>query len=1222
MEDNEPQVEAKTRDDWTQVRVSPKREYIATYKRQIIEIWKLGNKSSNYDDQSHIVNIDDEHKDNSPNKLDTVNIKELPLNNNYEFFQLNDISNEKLLIFTFRNVEGVSKLSNGLLNSNLAGPATVYDHRIVIYDVDGKRILMNKIYKKNSYVFGNFLEAEAVAVDYVAIYCDEVFKGKIHLYAINNNNIKLKHSYVIPNTGDFGLEMLLPTGNLFLTNGCIIQQWNIINGNLEKSYQFNGASTISSFKVNESKDLLLIIKYQSKSLSVFSKETDIIFSHHFEFEIMNIEFCEIKGFDFLIVQEYIKDNNKSNYHLINPFSRNKSQSIKKIETQFNYNDGIQFIMDEKLIKVFDDKVQVEDLLTENEKNDLLNQVYKDTPICFMLNKNRINRMKKWIKEIKENIKENESFELYNKIELYEYIYFFDDMETIRKWKIENENESFKLYEGNSVEMIEKNMREKKSVEMIEMIKKNKSENKSVEMIEMIKKNKSEKSISWVVKIVNKELQITAKSSHFLIFIEDIFLHKFLFYAFILPNDDLIIFEKDDKDKIIRIYRFTINTKTDKIDFLCVYTDVEYSKSYFKSILEYLNKNNSKEPDLIECYKKTISFYLDDISSFTLHASEILQAAIEAQGTEIINRIIEKCIKYYNEGSDQEHINIFVIITKSLSELQDSYPYHLNKFLIYTNLISTPYDDPTFKRDYIYFIGYDKNSLKLKYSLYVPLPQFASYPSKEQIELAKRNVNTITKIVNDELSRLLNLIGNNGSSLNGVVSFRDSKEKLVNSIPEIPPENENDFVNMQIPDIYSDWNGEALINFKWFKFGRNYYHGIWLLYTIFLLTFTLASTKPTGFISSANQKILFIISVVLGFFQLLILEIQIFLRHPKKYTLNPWNFFDLCAYIFPIVTSILWLKNGSTRVWISAVSNLFLDVKFLLFFRAIEYFGVYFAIILNVAKSVFSFLLILWFVILAYTHAFFTLLQPVNKFNPSTPNFDDNDKNSPWSLTNTYNSLSSDGKTVSTNPTLIQIPTDNTNLYEYFDTSFLAVYKLMTGDTGSLAQWVFRDNPTLVVLWISFSFFTVIYLLNLFIGLLNNEIQKSNDKSWFLVQKAELIADIEQCCLLPFQRQWKSWFPDHIFYCVDVDKLHAKINDIEIKYKDNPHRPILSRKLLEFVGKKVDDMNENSKHILENVKSKLLENKNHEISKFKFSFETKDSKLVTYEEKMQDSNDDK
>lgn len=52
------------------------------------------------------------------------------------------------------------------------------------------------------------------------------------------------------------------------------------------------------------------------------------------------------------------------------------------------------------------------------------------------------------------------------------------------------------------------------------------------------------------------------------------------------------------------------------------------------------------------------------------------------------------------------------------------------------------------------------------------------------------------------------------------------------------------------------------------------------------------------------------------------------------------------------------------------------------------------------------------------------------------------------------------------------------------------------------------------------------------------------------------------------------------------------------------------------------MNENSKHILENVKSKLLENKNHEISKFKFSFETKDSKLVTYEEKMQDSNDDK
>ena len=90
------------------------------------------------------------------------------------------------------------------------------------------------------------------------------------------------------------------------------------------------------------------------------------------------------------------------------------------------------------------------------------------------------------------------------------------------------------------------------------------------------------------------------------------------------------------------------------------------------------------------------------------------------------------------------------------------------------------------------------------------------------------------------------------------------------------------------------------------------------------------------------------------------------------------------------------------------------------------------------------MLILSFIIFAYAHAFFILLRPVQEFNPSIPNFDENDQNSPWNLANTYNSISPDGKTISANPSLIQLPNTNTNLYGFFDTSFLAVYKLMTG----------------------------------------------------------------------------------------------------------------------------------------------------------------------------------
>jgi len=59
----------------------------------------------------------------------------------------------------------------------------------------------------------------------------------------------------------------------------------------------------------------------------------------------------------------------------------------------------------------------------------------------------------------------------------------------------------------------------------------------------------------------------------------------------------------------------------------------------------------------------------------------------------------------------------------------------------------------------------------------------------------------------------------------------------------------------------------------------------------------------------------------------------------------------------------------------------------------------------------------------------------------------------------------------------------------------------------------------------FSFLVVVYLMNLFIGLLNNAIEKDNDRASYLVQKAEIIAEIELFYLLPHQRRWRSWFPE-------------------------------------------------------------------------------------------------
>src|SRR5581483_9454931 len=148
-----------------------------------------------------------------------------------------------------------------------------------------------------------------------------------------------------------------------------------------------------------------------------------------------------------------------------------------------------------------------------------------------------------------------------------------------------------------------------------------------------------------------------------------------------------------------------------------------------------------------------------------------------------------------------------------------------------------------------------------------------------------------------------------------------------------------------------------------------------------------------------------------------------------------SFIDVGAYSLPIIISMYWLITGTEPyVWAISLSNFLLNFKFLLFFRVFPSFGKYFVIIIGVAKEVFPFLVVLWFIIFGFAHAFFILLR-------STKNNDENDS---WSLTNTYNPINSDGS-VNLNPTLVQTPNSNTNMFIWFPTSLLAMYLFLTGN---------------------------------------------------------------------------------------------------------------------------------------------------------------------------------
>ncbi|GET03482.1 hypothetical protein GLOIN_2v1535699 [Rhizophagus clarus] len=103
---------------------------------------------------------------------------------------------------------------------------------------------------------------------------------------------------------------------------------------------------------------------------------------------------------------------------------------------------------------------------------------------------------------------------------------------------------------------------------------------------------------------------------------------------------------------------------------------------------------------------------------------------------------------------------------------------------------------------------------------------------------------------------------------------------------------------------------------------------------------------------------------------------------------------------------------------------------------------------------------------------------------------------------------------------------------------------MSWDRNSLSAWSPDENPLMIILMIIFSLVVVVYLMNLFIGLLNMAIETDNDRASYLAQKALILIEIELFYLLPHQRRWNSWYPDIIYYYADVEETRQTIKKLE------------------------------------------------------------------------------
>ena len=167
-----------------------------------------------------------------------------------------------------------------------------------------------------------------------------------------------------------------------------------------------------------------------------------------------------------------------------------------------------------------------------------------------------------------------------------------------------------------------------------------------------------------------------------------------------------------------------------------------------------------------------------------------------------------------------------------------------------------------------------------------------------------------------------------------------------------------------------------------------------------------------------------------------------------------------AYLTPTCASIYWLytngtnNNSDENYFLLAMSCLLLDFKFLLFFRAFELFGVYFVIMIGVAKKIVSFLVILFIILLSFAHAFLILLRPRSIFNADDPQTrNEDDSNNPWSLTDKYYYLNDTTK----EPFAIQQPDKNTNMFTDASTALFAMYLYLTGIIFSFEPSIFNHD---------------------------------------------------------------------------------------------------------------------------------------------------------------------
>ncbi|KAF0520693.1 transient receptor potential cation channel subfamily a member 1-like [Gigaspora margarita] len=495
----------------------------------------------------------------------------------------------------------------------------------------------------------------------------------------------------------------------------------------------------------------------------------------------------------------------------------------------------------------------------------------------------------------------------------------------------------------------------------------------------------------------------------------------IFSCKILNNEDLAmitnegifiwsIWQKYEKKRIRLRYYITLNCKNmKKSDFEQLLNNMQAYKgkdSLPTPDFDFLMKNverfsiQSDESDKRYLFKEFLDDYIEDKILMKLYGQELLKCCLKLKKYSMIGILFNNIYKKMENSDFLLKIQYLDIFTSSFIELTH-FPQFLKEFLLHTLFIHSAdsfeeikfnkfLSDPHLQNHITYTQPYFKNNIRQNI--------------KKFFTILKKDIpffNTIKNIKNEKIykdSQVIILIFPlpKFSSYNN--TYNPWKELI---FPDLSV-----FSKHQFPELYKYWHGEALLNFKWNTYGKYYFFVIFIFYFIFMFCFLIVAMIKE--LSNNTRNLLLFTTIILGILHL-IFEIRQFIYFPLPWITNIWNYFDIGAILFPTLTSIDWLQSSTTPIWAITISILLLGLKFITFFRAIEFGGTHWVMIIEVIQYSLLFFVIIGFIMFAFAHSLRILLR----------------------------------QTIDTSNDLNNLEESDTNMFTNLDTAYLAVYMMLT-----------------------------------------------------------------------------------------------------------------------------------------------------------------------------------